>query len=130
MEKHQPPDQQPLIGRLVHLAVVLGIIAGCGMLGWAMAAGSFGFVLSALFGVGATTLWWGTAAEHDPDRSQLARITIPGPFRLTLEIVLIIAAGSGIWMVWNRAAGETFLTVAAIDFFVRYHRIAALIRER
>jgi hypothetical protein len=126
----ETPDQQPLIGRLVHLAVVLGVIAGCGLLGWAMAGGLFGVSLAMLFGVSAAMLWWGTAAMRDPERSQLARITIPGPARLALEIALIIAAGAGIWMAWNRAAGETFLTVAAIDFFVRYHRITALIRDR
>ncbi|MGH2549425.1 MAG: DUF2568 domain-containing protein [Thermomicrobiales bacterium] len=124
----QTPGQQPLIGRLVHLAVVLGVIAGCGILGWAVAGGLFGSALTAFIGVGVVGFWWGTSAEHDPERSQLARITLPGPIRLALEIVLIITAGAGIWMVWNRAAGETFLTVATIDFFIRYPRISALLK--
>jgi hypothetical protein len=126
----ETPDQQPLIGRLVHLAVVLGVIAGCGLLGWAMTDGLLGSSLAVLWSVGAAGFWWGTAADRDPERAQIARITLPGPVRLVLEAALIIAAGAGIWMVWNRAAGETFLTVATIDFFVRYHRITALLRDR
>jgi hypothetical protein len=126
----EAPDQPPLVGRFVHVAVVLGVIAGCGLLGWAIADGAFGVLLGALALLGAAILWLGTGARQDPERLRPPLLPIPGPIRLGLEVGLIVVAGIGIWIAWNRAAGETFLTVAAIDFAVRYQRIATLLRSR
>jgi hypothetical protein len=127
---NETPDQQPLVGRFVHLAVVLGVIAGCGMLGWARAGGAFGVLFGVLAVLGSSVLWLGTGSVHDPERSRPPWFPISGPIRLGLEVGLIVVAGIGIWIAWNRAAGETFLTVAAIDFAVRYQRIASLLRSR
>lgn len=128
--QHEALDRQPLVGRFVHLAVVVGTIAGCGLLGVSTVSGFAAYVLAAGGVLIAAVLWCGTSAERDPERYQFARITLPGPMRLVLELGLVIASGTGIWIVWNRAAGETFLTVAALDFAVRYQRIAALLRSR
>lgn len=123
------PDRQPLVGRFVHFAVVLSVIAGCAALTWLFADRPAAWVLGAIGAAGASLLWFGTATEHDPERSPVAWVSIPGPLRLSLELALVIAAGVGIWIIWNRAASETFLTVAALDFAVRYQRIAALLRS-
>lgn len=125
----EAPDRQPLVGRFAHLVVVIGTIAGNGSLGWSVTDSAPRVLLSTIAVLASAGLWMGTGARADPERSPLARVTIAGPIRLGLELALIVAAGIGIWIAWNRAAGETFLTAAALDFAVRYQRIAALLRS-
>jgi hypothetical protein len=124
----EAPDRQPLVGRVVHLAIVLATIAGCGLLTRSLGDGARAALVGAAGAVVAAALWFGTGAAVDPERSPFARVSIPGGIRLGLEVVLVVVAGIGIWIAWNRAAGETFYTVAAIDFAVRYPRIATLLR--
>lgn len=119
------PDQQPLVGVVVHWLIVLWVLIGCGLAGWAIA----GPIPALLFGLAACVLWFGTFAIADPERLPTARLRIAGPLRIGLEVVLVAIAAAGIWIVWNRAASETFITVAAIDFAVRYQRIAKSFRS-
>lgn len=121
----QTPDQQPLVGRFVHLAIVLAMAIGSGML--AREAG--GLIAGITGGALAAALWVLTYAERDPERIPVAPTRIPGRARLALELLLFSAAGAGLWLGWHRAAGETFWTVAAIDAAVRYQRIAVLWRR-
>jgi hypothetical protein len=121
----QTPDQQPLVGRFVHLAIVLCMAIGCGML-----TREIGGLLTGIAGgLVAAALWLLLYAERDPERNAAARMRIPGRARLILELVLLSAAGAGLWLGWHRAAGETFWTVALIDAAVRYQRVSLLWRS-
>lgn len=118
------PNRPPLVGVVVHWLVVLSALIGCAFAGWAIA----GIVLAIVLGLAAAALWFGTFARVDPERLPTARLRVSGQLRLVIEIVLVAIASVGIWIAWNRAASETFMTVAAIDFAVRYQRIANLAR--
>ena len=88
--------------------------------------GGFFGLISFLFAI----LWLSVYSPADPETTRFGVFPVPGRARLLLEILLIIAGGSALWMVWSRAAGETFLTAAFIDFVVRYPRLIALYRSR
>jgi hypothetical protein len=120
-----------MVGRLVHGAIQVVGIAAPAWLGWSVASGGItgaftGFILGAVFAM----LWFGVYSPVDPETTRFGVFPVPGRVRLLLEIVLIIAGGSALWMVWSRAAGETFLTAAFIDFVVRYPRLITLYRGR
>lgn len=73
-----------------------------------------------------SAIWAYTYAESDPDRRRWARIRVPGRFRLVIELLVIILGGIAIWMYWNRAAAETYYTIAAFDYSVQYRRIVTM----
>ena len=121
----------PLIGRLVHGAVQVTGIAGLAWLGWERAGdGIAGVALGVAVARASTFLWFGVSAPSDPESNRLSVVPIRGRVRIVLEILLILAGGSALWMAWTRAAGETYLTAAFIDMVVRYPRLAALYREQ
>ena len=55
-------------------------------------------------------------------------VVIPGGWRFALEIVLILIGGWGLWIGWNRAAAETYLTAAVITNALMWERAAWLLR--
>ena len=133
MTTAEPTSTQspPLIGRLVHLSVQAAGIAGPAWFGWELGGGGIsGAALALLVCAAFAFLWFGTHAAVDPEPNPLGFVPIRGRIRFALEIALIIAGGSALWMAWNRAAGETFLTAAFIDFVIRYPRLATLVRDR
>jgi hypothetical protein len=129
--EEQTAHVTPLIGRIVHGAVQLVGIAGPAWFGWNLADGGFaGAATSLTSGIAFAVLWLGVYSPADPEAPRFGLLPVNGRMRLLLEIVLIVAGGSALWMVWNRATGETFLTAAFIDFVVRYPRLAILYRNR
>jgi hypothetical protein len=124
------PHATPLIGRFVHLAIQLTGIAGAAWFGLTLAGGLAGLVPGALLGATFAIAWFGVYSPADPDTTPFGRLPVGGRARLLLEILLIIAGGAAFWMAWNRAAGETYLTAAFIDFAVRYPRLSTLYRDR
>ena len=52
----------------------------------------------------------------------------PGPIRLLIEIALFAIAAYGYWVVWSRAASETFLTVSVLHYAITWERQWWLIR--
>jgi hypothetical protein len=130
-DEAQGTSSQPLIGRLVHAAVQLAGIVGPAWLGWQLAGGGIaGAGAAVALGVAFAILWFGVYAPADPEWNHFGILPVSGRLRLVLEIVLIIAGGCALWMVWHRAAGETFMTVAFIDLVIRYPRLFALYRSR
>ncbi len=124
-------SSQPLIGRLVHTSVQLTGIVGAAWLGSQLAGGGIAGVGAAItFGAAFAVLWFGVYAPADPEPNRFGFLPVSGRFRLVLEIALIIAGGSALWMTWHRAAGEMFMTVAFIDLVIRYPRLFALYRDR
>lgn len=124
---HQPT---PIIGRIVHWSIQLVGIAGPVWFGWELSGGGVPGTLTALlFGAAFGILWLGVYAPVDPEPNPLGFLPVRGRLRFVLEIALIIAGGSALWIAWSRAAGETFLTAAFIDLAVRYPRQAILFRN-
>jgi len=131
--KPSPPSEAfspPLAGRIVHTLVIATGTFAVAWLGWsATDAVPFQIALAlaggALLAVGWTVIY----SPADPERRPFERFAVPGRVMLAIEVLLILAGGIAFWAVWHRAAGETYLTVAAIDLAVRYPRLAPLWRE-
>jgi hypothetical protein len=117
----------PLVGWIFHSVVRLGFLGGAALAGWTIGDGGIrGMSLAALAFAVISAIWALTYAESDPDRRPWARVRIPGRFRLLLEMLIIVAGGIAIWTCWNRAAAETYYTIAAFDYSVQYRRIVTL----
>src|SRR5688572_23191338 len=113
----------------VHLAIrfllELVMLAGVAMLGWELA----GLIGAIALAIGALALWGVFGTEGDGARGDPV-IATPGPFRLLLELVLFGVGAVGLWLVWSRAASETFLTVSVIHYLITWERQWWLIRGR
>jgi hypothetical protein len=126
-----PAQSAPLIGRIVHGSIQLAGIAGPAWFGWELAGGGLlGAVTALAFGAAFAVLWFVVYAPADPEPNRFGILPVRGRLRVFLDIALIIAGGSALWMAWSRAAGETFLTAAFIDFAIRYPRQFQLFRDR
>ena len=111
----------------VHLAIrfllELVMLAGVAMLGWEL-AGVLGAIALA---IGAMALWGIFGAEGDGTRGDPV-VNTPGPIRLLLELVLFGLGAAGIWLVWSRAASETFLTISVLHYAITWERQWWLLR--
>ena len=117
----------PIVGWIFHSVVRLGFLGGAALAGWTIGDGGIpGLCIAALFVAVISAIWAYTYAESDPDRRRWARIRVPGRFRLVIELLVIILGGIAIWMYWNRAAAETYYTIAAFDYSVQYRRIVTM----
>jgi len=121
----------PLVGWIFHSVVRLGFLGGAALAGWTIGkGGNAGLCLSAVAVAVVSAIWALTYAESDPDRRPWARVRVPGRFRLLLELLIIIAGGVAIWICWNRAAAETYYTIAAFDYSVQYRRIVTMYQTK
>ena len=111
----------------VHLAIrfllELVMVAGAAMLGWEL-AGVVGEIALALL---AMVLWGIFGTEGDGARGAPI-VKTPGPIRLLLELTLFGLGAVGIWMVWSRAASETFLTISVLHYAITWERQWWLLR--
>ena len=112
---------------VVHLAIrfilELVMFAGVAMLGWELAG-----VLGALaLAIGAMALWGIFGTPNDGARGEPV-IATPGRLRLLLELFLFGLGAVGIWLVWSRAASETFLTVSVLHYAITWERQLWLLR--
>lgn len=129
-----PPDPasepRPLAGWLFHGAVRLGVVFAATLAGWRLGNGGItGALLAFLFVAASAAIWLLVYAPADPAPGPFGKLAVPGWMRLLLEWTLVIAAGSAIWVCWNRAAAETYLTIALFDYAVQYQRIMRLARS-
>jgi len=70
----------------------LGLLATAGWLGWNLGSGGVaGALLAAAVAVAVATLWGVLLSPK-------ARVTVPFPMRLLVEVVLFCAAGLGLWL--------------------------------
>lgn len=125
-DEHEPP----LIGRIVHGLVIATGVIGAAWYGWTL--GSSTAMKSALALVGGAlfaVLWLSIYSPVDPERRSLGILPVSGRTLIVLEVALIVAGGTALWLAWHRAAGETYWTVAFIDLAVRYSRFSALWRS-
>jgi hypothetical protein len=99
------------------------MLAGVAMLGWELA----GVVGAIALATGAMALWGIFGTEGDGTRGDPV-VRTPGPVRLLLELVLFGLGAVGIWLVWSRAASETFLTVSVLHYAITWERQWWLLR--
>lgn len=119
----------PLAGWIFHTIVRAGFLLGAALAGWSLGDGGVaGALLAGLLIAAIGALWALTYAEADPERHSWGRIRVPGRLRLAIELTIVILGGAAIWIFWNRAAAETYLTLAVFDYSVQYRRIVALSR--
>jgi len=113
----------PTVHLVIRFLLELAMWAGCGLAGWHLA----GWV-GAVLGVIASMLAWGLFGTAGDSSRKPPVIPTPGRIRLLLEIALFGLAAWGIWMVWSRAASETFLTIAVLHYAITWERQWWLIR--
>jgi hypothetical protein len=125
--EHEARNSLPLIGWIFHSVVRLGFLGGVALAGWVTGDGGVrGGCLAAFFVAVISAIWAFTYAVSDPDRRRWARVRVPGRVRLLLELLIIAIGGVAIWIYWNRAAAETYYTIAAFDYSVQYRRIVTM----
>ncbi|HQY31050.1 MAG TPA: DUF2568 domain-containing protein [Thermomicrobiales bacterium] len=101
----------------VRFVLEIAMWTGCAMLGWHV----LGW-LGAIAGLVISTGLWGLfGVRHDGVR-QDPPIEIPGWARLVLELALFGIGAWGIWLVWSRAAAETYLTFVVITNGLMWER--------
>jgi len=121
----------PIVGWIFHSVVRIGFLGGAALAGWTIGEGGIpGLCLAVVAVAVVTAIWALTYAESDPDRRPWAHGRVPGRFRLLLELLIIIAGGIAIWICWNRAAAETYYTIAAFDYSVQYRRIVTMYQSK
>ncbi len=129
--EHEAGSSLPLVGWIFHSVVRFGFLGGVALAGWTIGDGGIrGVCFAALFVAVISAIWAFTYAESDPDRRRWARVRVPGRFRLLLELLVIIVGGLAIWIYWNRAAAETYYTIAAFDYSVQYRRIVTMYQSK
>jgi hypothetical protein len=99
------------------------MLAGAGMAGWHV----WRYAGAILFVLGACLLWGLFGTTGDGSRGAPV-VETPGQIRLALEITLFGVAAYGYWVVWSRAASETFLTAAVLHYLITWERNWWLLR--
>ncbi len=97
--------------------------AGCGMAGWHLVGWP-----GAVLGVAVSMALWGVFGTPGDGSRGDPVVKTPGRIRLLLEIALFAIAAYGIWVVWSRAASETFLTVSILHYAITWERQWWLVR--
>jgi len=119
----------PLAGWIFHTIVRTGFLLGAALAGWSFGGGGVaGALLAVLLIAAIAAIWALTYSDEDPERRSWGRIRVPGRVRLGIEITIVMLGGVAIWVFWNRAAAETYLTLAVFDYSVQYRRIVTLSR--
>lgn len=119
----------PLAGWIFHTIVRAGFLLGAALAGWSLGGGGVTGALCAGLLIAAFGALWGlTYAGTDPERRPWGRLRVSGRVRLAIEMAIVILGGAALWIFWNRAAAETYLTLAVFDYSVQYRRIVALSR--
>lgn len=110
-----------------HLAIrfLLEIVlwAGWGLAGWHLAEWP-----GAVIGVLVSMAVWGVFGTPGDGSRGAPVVRTPGQLRLLLEVALFAVAAWGIWVVWSRAASETFLTITVLHYAITWERQWWLIR--
>ncbi len=83
-----------------------------------------------LAGIATIAFWLIFETPGDPGGGWLGQVAVPGPVRLTGELVLLGLAATAIWLGGSRAASETLLTVAGLHLFLSWERAAWLCGRR
>jgi hypothetical protein len=113
----------------VHLAIrfllELVMFAGVAMLGWHLS----GPIATIPLAIAAMALWGVFGTEGDGTRGAPV-VKTPGPIRLLLELTLFGLGALGLWLVWSRAAAETFLTISVLHYAITWERQWWLLRGR
>lgn len=97
--------------------------AGCSQAGWYL-AGWIGAIVGAL----TSMALWGIFGTPGDGSRKAPVVPTPGQLRLLLELALFGIAAWGIWVVWSRAASETFLTITLLHYAITWERQWWLIR--
>jgi hypothetical protein len=109
----------------------LGLLAGLGYWGWHLGnGGAAGAALAVVFPLVAAVLWAVFRVPNDPSANPRAIVPVHGWLRLAMEVALIGLAAYGVWTSGSRAAAETLLTAAVIQYAVTWERIVWLLRSR
>ncbi len=116
-----PP--RPAVELAYRFALELALLAGLGYWGWHLGESApLRIILAVLLPAAAATLWGFVVSPR-------ARVNVPGPLRLTVEVALFGLAAYGIWTSGSRAAAETLLTAVGLHYVLGWDRIAWLLRH-
>jgi hypothetical protein len=113
----------PVVHLAIRFVLEIAMHLGIGLAGW-----SIWRYLGAIFAVLLGMALWGVFGTPGDGSRGAPVVHTPGPLRLLLEISLFAIAGYGYWVVWSRAASETFLTISVLHYAITWERQWWLIR--
>src|SRR4051812_48265962 len=96
--------------------------------GWFLLGREWFGVAAGIGGVLACMALWGVFGVRRDGVRKDPPIVIPGLIRIMLEFALIAIGAWGLWIGWNRAAAETYVTVAIVTNALMWERCRWLIR--
>jgi hypothetical protein len=108
---------------VIRFLLEIAMYVGIGMAGW--------FIWrypGAILAVLASMALWGVFGTPGDGVRGAPVIDTPGSIRLLMELVLFAIAAYGFWVVWSRAASETFLTISVLHYAITWERQWWLIR--
>jgi hypothetical protein len=115
----------PVAQLAIRFILELILCAGSALLGWHVLRLPGAILLVIL----SMAMWGVFGVPHDGVRGE-PTVIVPGRVRLLLELALFGLGAWGIWIGWNRAAAETFLTVVVLTNVLMWERCRWLLTSR
>ncbi len=117
------PPSRPGVELVYRFGLELALLGGLGYWGWHLGSAAPTRIALALLLPAVGAILWGLFV------SPRARVAVPGPLRLTVEVALFGLAAYGIWTSGSRAAAETLLTAVGLHYVLAWDRLVWLLRH-
>lgn len=125
-----PPYRVATASLVVAFLLEMAMFAALAILGWHLAGGGLaGVILAAAFVIVAGAVWGLCRVPGDLPHGR-SRVPVSGPVRIAIEFAVLGLAVYGVWIGWNRAAGETLLTAGVIHYGLTWERLRWLLGAR
>jgi Protein of unknown function (DUF2568) len=115
----------PVVQLAIRFILELILFTGAGLLGWQILRLPGAILLA----IGSMALWGVFGVPKDGVRGE-PTVIVPGRVRFLLELALFGLGAWGIWVGWNRAAAETYLTVVMLTNVLMWERCRWLLTNR
>lgn len=96
--------------------------------GWFLLGREFLGIIGGIIAVLICMVLWGAFGVRRDGVRKDPPVVISGQLRIILEFAAIAIGAWGLWAGWNRAASETFLTVAIVTNGLMWERCRWLLR--
>lgn len=108
----------------------LGLLAAAAWSIWHLTeGGTVGLLLTGVAVIALLVVWAVPGVPGDPVRGKPI-VRVPGATRLVIECAAIFLVAFATWVAGSRAASETLLTAAVIQFALTWNRCTWLVHRR